>query len=178
MTIRRCLCLLLVWTLSLGAAMTVAATPAQAQQMKVAVVDFQAALDGIEEGKMAQARLEGLFMGKQKEIEQREANIMAKKKEYEAKAAVLTDAARMDLERQLGEMQMEYQQYVMRAQQEMAEAEAQVLADLVEKLQATATTVGKAQGFTLILAKEAVVYTTATDITDAVVAKYNASHSG
>ncbi len=178
MNIRRCLSLMLAWVLTLGVGMTVSPAPAQAQQLKVAVVDFQVALEGINEGKAAQTRLETMFMGKQAEIEQRESNIVAKQQEYEAKAAVLTDAARQDLERQLGEMQMEYQQFVMRAQQEMAEAEAQVLAQLVEKLQATAAEVGKAKGYTLILAKEAVVYSTATDITSAVVSKYNASHSG
>jgi outer membrane protein len=178
MTIRRCLSLMLAWVLTLGFAMTASPAPAHAQQLKVAIVDFQLALEGINEGKAAQSRLETMFMGKQAEIEQRESNIVAKQKEYEAKAAVLTDAARQELERQLGEMQMEYQQFVMRAQQEMAEAEAQVLAQLVEKLQATAAEVGKAQGYTLILANEAVVYSTATDITTAVVAKYNASHSG
>ncbi len=178
MTARRCLSLALAWLLTFGVVDALSPAVAHAQAMKVAVVDFQLALDGINEGKAAQARLETIFMGKQAEIEQRESNIIAKQKEYEAKAAVLTDAARQDLERQLAEMNMQYQQFVMRAQQEMAEAEAQVLQDLVEKLQAVAADVGKAKGYTLILAKEAVVFTTGTDITQAVVTKYNATHPG
>ncbi len=178
MTIRRCLSLLLLWGLTLGAAITVAPAPAQAQSFKVAIVDFQLALEGIDEGKKAQNRLETMFMGKQAEIEQRESNIVAKQREYEAKAAVLTDVARKQLEQELGEMQMEYQQFVMRAQQEMAEAETQVLSQLVEKLQGVAATVGKSKGYTLILAREAVVYSTADDITAAVVKQYNATHSG
>jgi outer membrane protein len=175
MTIRRSLSLIFAWILTFGVAMP---GVAQAQTMKVAIVDFQTALDQIDEGKLAQSRLETMFRGKQAEIEQLESNILTKQREYEAKAAVLTDIARRDLERQLAEMQMEYQQYVMRAQQEMAERENQILSDLIVKLQTVAADVGKAQGYTLILAKEAVVYSTAKDITDAVVAKYNTTHGG
>ena len=116
MTLRRCFSTLVTWILLLGVVSVVSPAQAQAQGVKIAVVDFQAALENIEDGKKAQSRLEAIFMGKQAEIEQMESNFMAKQREYEAKASVLTDAARTDLERELGELQMQYQQYVMQAQ--------------------------------------------------------------
>ncbi len=178
MTLRTCFSTLMTAILLFGIVSLGSPGQAYAQSVKVAVVDFQVALEGIEEGKKAQARLEAMFMGKQAEIEQRESNILAKQREYEAKASVLTDAARQQLERELAEMQMEYQQFVMQAQQDMQLAETQILTQLVEKLRETAEAYGKAQGYTLILAKEAVVFSTGDDITDAVVARYNSTHSG
>ncbi len=177
MTFRHHLSTLMTWILLLGVVSVVSPAQAQAQAIKVAVVDFQVALENIEDGKKAQARLEAIFMGKQAEIEQMETNFMARQREYEAKASVLTDAARTDLERELAELQMQYQQFVMQAQQEMQVAETQVLNQLVEALRETAEAYGQDKGYTLILAKEAVVFSTGDDITDQVVQRYNATHS-
>ena len=85
-------------------AMMTFAPASWAADFKVATIDYNRAIQEIEEGKQAQARLDKMLEGKRAEIEQLEADLRSLQQEYQSKAAVLSDSARQDYERRLYEM--------------------------------------------------------------------------
>lgn len=154
---------------------------AEAAEFKIATVDFSRAINEIEDGKAAQARLDRMLQGKRAEIEQLETDIKALENEYITKQALLTEAAKQEYEKRLYEMQMRYQQLYAQADMDMQTAYASAMESLLAGLKATAEEIGKERGLDLVLevSSGAVLYSkSGTDITDEVIKRYNASHSG
>lgn len=174
LTLRACLRLML---LVAAACLIMAPSPAHAQAvpLKVAVVDFSVAIDQIAEGKSAQARLEAMYKGKKAEIEALENQLMTLQKEYESKATLLTDTARQDYMRRMGELQAQYQQTYLANDQEMQQAYVQVMESLLTKLKAKSAEIGREKGYDLVLevSQGAVVYFNgAIDITNEVIKRF------
>ena len=94
---------------SLLLALAFFAGPTLAADLTIATVDFNKALNEIEDGKSAQERLDTMYQGKKAEIEQLEANLQALSEEYQAKQAVLSDTARQDYENRLMQQNANYQ---------------------------------------------------------------------
>ena len=97
-----------------------------AQSVQIGTVDVTRALNEVAEGQAAQARLDAMFQGKQAELEQFEADLMAQKQEYDAKVAVLSDAARQEYEQKLYQGQMTYQQTAMGFEQQLQETKGEL----------------------------------------------------
>ena len=68
---------------------------------KLAVVDFQAAINEVKEGKKAKADLDSMFANKRKALAKQEESLKAQFKQYEKQAAVLSAAARKQKESEL-----------------------------------------------------------------------------
>lgn len=152
---------------------------ADAAEFKIATVDFSRAINEIEEGKQAQARLDRMLQGKRAEIEQLEADIRALGQEYETKAPLLTDAAKAEYEKKLYDMQMRYQQLYAQADMDMQTAYASAMESLLAGLKVVAEEIGKERGLDLVLevSSGAVLYSkNGTDITDEVIRRYNTKH--
>ena len=158
-----------------------ASVRAEAADFKVATVEFTRAINEIEEGKHAQARLDRMLQGKRAEIEQLEADIRALDSEYQTKKAMLNDASRQEYEQRLYEMQARYQQLYTQADYDMQTAYASAMESLLAGLKVTAEEIGKERGLDLVLevSSGTVLYSkSGTDITDEVIKRYNASHGG
>ena len=166
---RRFLAPLLVLTALLWAA------PATAQSnLKIAVVDFQRALNEAEEGKTAKKNLEQRFEGVRTEMEAKRAEIQQLKEDLEAQAMMLSEAARADKEREYQQKAVEFQQGLMEQQQEMAMLEQELTADILEQLYNVANGVGAEQGYNLILEASGVVFANGvSDITQQVITRFN-----
>ena len=95
------------------------ATPAFAADFKLATVDYSRAIQEIDEGKAAQARLDAMYAGEKAKLEQLEIELGALNEEYESKKAILSDPAREDYEVRLQTKWMEYQQAYAQADLEM-----------------------------------------------------------
>ncbi len=157
--------------------------PAHAAELKIATVDLNRVVNEMKEGKQAQERLRAMAQGKQAEINQLEAQIRSLTEEYQAKAAVMNEAARADLERRIQEAQMNYQQTGMRLQGELQQAEAQVMEGLMAKVRAEAAKLAAERGYSLIIDAAGptaggfspVIYAHGSlDVTDELIARLNA----
>ena len=160
-----------------GFAAALSVLPTSALAGGLAVVDFQQALEQVNDGKIVQARLEGMYTEKKKSIGEMEQRLMAMQQEYEQQAMVMTPEALKAKEREIMQGQMMYQQEVQKAEMEFQAQYNQEMENLLAKMAAICETMGKEKGYEMVIEKNAgVVYTTAPDVTADLVARYNAKY--
>lgn len=152
------------------------ATPAFAQNLKIGLVDFQQALNDVEEGKRAKANLKTQFESKQQALNAKQEGLKQLKEEIEAKRAALSADAMRQKEAQYRDKFLDLQKTLAQFRQEMATKEAEITQGIVEKLKKTVERIGKAEGYTIIFEKsqDTVLFATgATDLTAKVISAYN-----
>lgn len=173
-----------VLILTFVSALSVATPPSVAHaasqtEPKIAVVDFQKALDQVQEGQQARERLQGMYQQKQKTIQGLGEKLQQMRDDYERQAAILSTEARSQKEQELSQAQMQYQQAYLQSQSEMQNAYAEVMDDLITKMKEICQQIGKEKGYTLILetSQGGVVYNGgAIDITDELIRRYDAAN--
>jgi len=174
---------ILVATLALCASpviVPVLESPAQAE-VKIAVVDFQSAINQVKDGIAAKGRLEGMFSAKKQAIDDMEKKLQSMQDDYQKQSMVLSDSARAAKEQEIMQLQNQYQQTYMQSQQDMQDAYAKEMDGLIGKMRVIVEGIGKERGYTLVLeaTEGGVVYSADTiDITSEVVKRYDASHGG
>ena len=149
-------------------------------ETKIAVVDFQQALNDIDEGATAMARLEGMRDEKMRSIEVMRQNLAAVQTEIQNQGAILSDAAMKAKEEEFMQAQMVFQQAAMQAEQELQNSYMAMMDEFIGKLSAVAEEIGKDLGYNLVLEvnESGVVYKTGVeDITAELVTRYNVKHS-
>jgi outer membrane protein len=152
------------------------AAPARAE-VKIAVVDFESAIQRTNEFAVAKARFEGMQAEKQKNIEKMEQGIVQMRTDLQNQSGILSDTARRDKEAALQQSFNQYQQAQVSAQQELQQAYDQMMKEFIDKLKSVAETIGKEKSFTLVLEVSSVVYSAnVPDITEEGVTRYNALH--
>lgn len=155
-------------------------SPAQAE-VKVAVVDFQQAINDVKEGISAQGRLEGMFAEKRKAIEGMEKKLAALQEDYQKQAMVLSDAARSQKEQEIMALQSQYQQVYMQSEQEMQMAYNREMEGLIAKMQVIIAGMAEEKGYTIVVEKTeggVVFAATSLDVTAELVKRYDAKHGG
>ena len=165
--------------LAAALALLVHAVPARAD--KIGYVDFQRALNEVEEGKAAKAALKKEFEQKQKTLSAKEQDFNRLRQEFEKKAGVLADAEskerQAELERKFQELQVTFGQL----QRELSEREGTVTRAIFEKMGAIVRELADAEGFTMVIERNdgGVIYAPASlDLTNELIRKYNARHKG
>ena len=163
------------FALTLIALSLLVAGPAFAQAgPKLGIVDFQRALNEVEEGKTAKSTLEGRYEQARLEVEAKRAAIEQMGADLEAQKPMLSVDALRQKESEYQAKMIEFQQIMMEQQQTMALMEQELTGDILEKLYAVAGTIGAEGGFNLIVEASAVVYVNGTvDITEQVIARFN-----
>ena len=179
----RHLCALAIATLLAFAAVTVPALAptADAAELKVATVDFQRALDEVNEGKAVKSRLEAKFKEKQKAIADMEKRLGALQEEIQAQAAILSQAALQAKADEFQQLQMQYQQTYMASEQEMQGMYAQEMEGLIKKMRTICEEIARERGHDLVVEAQegGVVFSkTELDITAELIKRYNARHAG
>jgi outer membrane protein len=152
------------------------ATPAFAQNLKIGLVDFQQALNDVEEGKRAKANLKTQFESKQQALNAKQEGLKKLKEEIEAKRAALSADAMRQKEAQYRDKFLDLQKTLAQFRQEMATKEAEITQGIVEKLKKTVERIGKSEGYTIIFEKsqDTVLFANgATDLTAKVISAYN-----
>lgn len=155
------------------------ATNAVAAEVKVAVVDFQKALNDVKEAAGVRAKLEGMYGERKTAIEKMQKSLEAKKSEYEKQSAILSDSARKAKEEELMKASVEFQQTYARAESEMQQAYYAAMQDFIEKMKKIAVAIGQERGYTVVLeaTEGGVVYwSDSVDITDELIKRYNAAN--
>jgi outer membrane protein len=164
--------------LSVFALLFAFAGPAFAQA-KIATVDFQKAIESVQEGITAQARLEGMFSEKKAALEKMANNLKTMQSELEKQAMILSDAAKAQKQKEFETAYMQYQQAAAVAEGEMQQASMGATQTIFEKMKKICQTIATEKGYSLVLEVNSggVVYAATTaDITPELITRYNAQN--
>ncbi len=148
---------------------------AKADEPKVAYVDMAQALNEVEDGKAAKAKLKSDFDAKQKKLDELQNQFKAKQEDFEKKKAMMKEDARQakrdELEKDFVQLQQTFQQL----QRELMEAEGKITQEIAEKLKKVIEKIGDKDNYTLIvnIGDTVLYYKRHQDITSDVVKEYN-----
>lgn len=148
----------------------------RAESLKVGVVDFQRALNEVNEGKTAKAKLKGEFSTKQSQLEARQTELNTMRDSLQKSAASMSKEALQIKEKEYRDKFVELQKMLGQFQKDMGTKESEITKNIVVKLKQVTSEVGTAEKFTMIFEKsqDTLVYATnAEDVTSKVIAKYN-----
>ncbi len=160
------------------AALALALVPLAARaQTKLGYVDMQRALEEIDEGKALRAQFKKEFDEKQKLLDQRTDEVKKLDADFQKQAMVLAPDAKAAKAAEIERKKAEVQQFFMQLQQELGSREREVTGPIVDKLMGTAREVAEAEGISMVVSRNAVIYAPASlDITNELVRKYNARY--
>jgi outer membrane protein len=152
---------------------------AEAQDVKIGVVDLQRAMNETEDGRRAKRRLKILFDKRQKELDALQEELKKMGEQLEQQKNVLAENVLRERYAQYQQKLAELQQLYMESQRELAAKEAEFTQQILERMQAILRRIGQSEGFTLIVeANEGGVVFAPThlDLTDRVIQRYNAEN--
>ena len=145
--------------------------------MKVAVVDFQKAINETDDGKKAEAALNASLAEKKKKFDILKSELDTMRQDFEKQRLVLTGKPLQEKQEALQKKLMEVEQTGMGYEQDLGNKKSEALKKIVMGLQEVVTQIGAQDKFDFIFEKSqgGVLYTSgAEDITDRVVKAYNA----
>lgn len=146
-------------------------------QVRIAVVDLQRALNETDDGRRAKARLKRLFKQRQTELDERQNELKALKEEIEqaSEEGTLSESALRERAEEYQKAFVELQSTYMEYQRELAEKEADMTSSIIARMERILVSLGESEGYTLILERGegGVIWTSATDLTDNLVERYN-----
>lgn len=152
---------------------------ADAQEIKIGVVDLQRAMNETEDGRRAKKRLKVLFDKRQKELDAIQEDLKKMGEQLEQQKNVLAENVLRERYAQYQQKLAELQQLYMESQRELAAKEAEFTQQILERMQAILRRIGQTEGFTLIVeANEGgVVFSPShLDLTDRVIQRYNSEN--
>lgn len=145
-------------------------------EMKIVTVDFNRAMNEVEEGKKALDSLETVLAPRRTELEDKQRQLQNLQAEYEKQAAILSPDAKAKKEQELRERMMALQQLNLQAQDDAARMFNQINEDLKAKLQAELARLAKTKGWDLVIEQSLIMYQgTGMDVTDELIKAYNAA---
>lgn len=151
---------------------------------RMAVVDVQKALNAVEEGKTAKAKLKKEFEKKQKEIEKRKEELEKLQTEiegYQQKMAsgLLSQEAMNKARKKEQDFRKKlevYTEMVQNSQREFSQKEVNATKGIVARLQEMVVEIGRKEGFSMVLEKNqsGLLYAASyTDLTEKLIQTYN-----
>lgn len=151
---------------------------------KMGVVDFQQALNGVEEGQAAKAKLKTEFEAKQKDIEKRKKELeglQGKLEEFQQKAAsgllkpeAVDEGRKMEID--FRKKLEAYTNIVQESQKEISQKEMEATRGILNRLRDMVVDLGRKEGFSMVLEKNesGLLYAaTYTDLTEKLIQEYN-----
>jgi outer membrane protein len=152
---------------------------AAAQEVKIGFVDREKALFSTEQGKKARTELQAKVTAAKGQLQPMAEELQKLQAEIESKKFVLAQDALRDMQAKSLELQNRYESKGKELENQLKIDQARLVAPLEDKLKATIESVGKEQGYTIILERQVpgLIYYAreAHDITDAVVSRFNAA---
>ena len=153
---------------------------ASAQDVKIGIVDVEQALSSTEEGKAAREEITRKMREARAQVEPMMEQRKALGEELQGKKYVLSDEALFQKQVQLAELENKIKSKLEELDGQLKIEQGKVLAPLETKMRTIIESIGKDQGFTLILRRDApgVMYTReALDITEEVISRFNKKRS-
>ena len=143
--------------------------------MKIAIVDYRAALSQTNDYKNALESMKKQTGPEQEKIKGLETSLKTMMEKQQKDAAVLSQAEAAKLAKDIEDKKMEYQFIGQKLQKTGQEAEQETLKKLVPKFQDAVKEVADAEGYDIVLEKGATHYSKGSvEITDKVVQRINA----
>lgn len=166
--------LMVVVLLVAGATATKARTESAVSGIKMGYVDLNRALNEVNEGKAAKAKLEADGKAKKQKLEIMQNDLRKMSEELEKQKLILSADAMREKQAQAQQKLIELQKTSMEYEKSFSEAEAAAIKPISEKLQRIIQQIGQAEGYTMIVPREMALYSPAgTDLTDKVIAAFN-----
>lgn len=152
---------------------------AQSDGPRFGYVDFQVALNGVNDGKRMKKSLEKDYAAKQKTLKKMENDLAKQQKALEKDQMLLSAEALQRKQNAYREAFYDFSQKMNTYQAEMAQAEATATADILSKLRGVVEKIGARDGYTMILesSQDVVLYApSGSDVTKEVISAYNKKH--
>jgi outer membrane protein len=165
-----------VATLGLSLAPIASAPARAADSLKIGTVDMQQALQSVEAGKKAKAKLEGEFNTKKKKLQNEEAAIKKMGEEFKKQSLVMSDQARAKKQAEIQDRILKFQEMTAQSQAEIQQKESELTQPIIEKLRTIVSQVAQKKGYTIVLEKNenTVLYSQdKDDLTKDVIGAYN-----
>jgi outer membrane protein len=155
------------------------AVSARAQSMKIGYVDVQRAVQEVEEGKTARARLQHELEAKRADLNKKRADLEKMKADYDKQAPVLSDDAKRKRQEDLQKAFVDAQSAAGQMQEELSGKEQEAMQGISKRLLQVVAEVSDKESFTFVIDKNALLYApAASDITNEVVRRYNERFGG
>ncbi len=148
-----------------------------AQGVKIAYVDLQRALNEVDEGKAAKARLKKDFDKKQKQLDKQQEDLKKMKEDLEKQAMMLSDDAKRQKGQEFQRKMMELQQTYMELQGDLAKEEGKATKKIFDKMGVIIEGIAKEKGYDLVLerSESAILFAKPEmDVTAELIKRYNA----
>jgi outer membrane protein len=147
---------------------------APSSSIKLGYVDLNRALNEVNEGKAAKAKLEADGKAKKQKLEIMQNDLKKMKDEMDKQKLILSADAMREKENQLQQKFMELQKTSMDYEKSFSDMEASYIKPISDKLQKVIQDIGQKEGFSLIMPKEMALYSLpGSDVTDKVITAYN-----
>jgi len=144
--------------------------------VKIGYVDFNRALNGVRDGRAAKKRLKDEFKEKQQKLNNMQKDLASLKNDIDKKRLLVSEVDMKRKEEEYRTRFFEMQQMLAAFQREMESRETTLTQQILKKLRNIVNSIGKNEGYSLILEKsqDVVLYAPhGDDITDKVIATYD-----
>ena len=151
--------------------------PVQAEELKIAVIDLQRALNQVEAGKEAKEKLEAQFKTIKDDLAKTEQELKETKENLESQVGVLNEEALKakgtEFTKQLRDYQMKRQDLQTKLRQE----EEKFTREILDGLQEIVAEMGQKEKYTLILDQSTVLFgKNQLNLTEQIIKEYNKRH--
>jgi outer membrane protein len=158
-----------------AALLTVGVAGNVAAQSRIAIVDMQRAVEGTTDGKSILASLQGEADRKKKELEGKRDELKKMSDELQKQESVLKPDVFQKKRQELEQKAMQFQETVMRTEQEFQQKQLKVTQPIQQKVVAAIAQISAREKFQMVLRADAVVWPQQSelDITNEVIRKAN-----
>ena len=163
----------LILILSVAAVGTV-----MADEIKIGYVDLQEALNNSDAGKKAREVFKGEVERLQRELDRQQAELKKLKDELEKRGLLLSEETRVRKEKEYQDRLKQFQRFYEDSQDQLQQKDAQLTRKILIELRKVIASLGREDGYTIILEKgeSNILYATdSIDLTAEVVRRYNES---
>ncbi len=150
-----------------------------AGDFKAAYVDLQRAVQEVDEGRAAMARLKSVVDAKQKNLEKEQEQLKKEKESFEKQAATMSDEARTKLGQELSKKLYDFQQRFEAGRAELAGLERKELSAIAPKMEALLGQLAQKEGLTMVFDKSSsgLAWAPASlDLTNELIRAYNSAY--
>lgn len=159
-------------SLAAAAAISLAAAPAAAQELKVGYVNSERILRDSAPARAATQKLEQEFAKRDRELQEMGQRLKSQAERFEKDAPVLAESERAKRQRELAEMDRELQRRQREFREDLNQRRNEELQGLLERAQRLVRQIAEQEKFDLIV-QDAVFFSPRVDITDKVLRGLN-----
>lgn len=152
---------------------------AHAAEVKIGYVDLQRALNEVEEGQSAKARLKSKFDKSQAQLDKEQASLKARKEELDKKRLAMDEATLRQKAEELDKDFVRVSGLYSKLQKELSDEERDATAQIFKKMRALISEMAQKQDFTYVLEvnESGLLYgPPSLDLTNELVRAYNAAN--